>query len=216
MQSFWQESFSNQKSGSFTFFCWILLLKNHGSLQELTFLSIIMLIFLWLFLLRDHTDHLSVSKPMRNQWPKYVSNLFSCKTSVFLLLFAVKVLAFPPLSMSETSCLLLRSVLELVPDPNLAGGWQLLLWHTEPSSASRLKPSETKNKDTSAEGQGVNFLWPAEGLFWIFFKEHTPCMFQSLDDTRSLHQLKLRKWPELQAACQKEKSIKLWYFAKMR
>lgn len=49
------------------------------------------------------------------------------QTSVFLLPFAVKALAFPPLSMSETSCLLLRSVLEPVPDPNLTGGWQLLL-----------------------------------------------------------------------------------------
>lgn len=92
-------------------------------MQEPAFLSV-MFISLWLFLLRYFTADLSVSKSMKNQWPKYVPNLFSYKTAGFLLPLFGKL---QPFHLCLSCRLLLRSLLKPVPDLSLAGGLQLLL-----------------------------------------------------------------------------------------
>lgn len=58
-----------------------------------------MLISLWLYLLRNFIDDLSVSKPMSKQWPKYLCQiLFSHRTASFLIPLVLEAPIFLPLS----------------------------------------------------------------------------------------------------------------------
>lgn len=99
VQSLCSESIINQVSVSFAFFFWNLLLRNPGSLQRPAFLSIAMLIPLWLFLLRNFIGNRSVSKPMSKEWPKYLFQiLLNRRTARFVIVVALEAPAFPPLS----------------------------------------------------------------------------------------------------------------------
>lgn len=115
-----------------------------------------MLISLWLFLLRNFIDDFSVSKRASKEWPKYLFQiLFKGRASSLLAGVPLKAPAFPPLS----------QVPAVTPAAEVSAG---VCARPEPCSASRLKPKETKNEESSAQGQSVNFLWP-EGGFWGFF-----------------------------------------------
>lgn len=166
------------------FFFWNLLLRNPGSLQEPTFLYVTMSISLWLFLLRNFIDDLSVSKPMSKQRPKYPCQiLFSCKTASFLISVALEAPTFPPLSLVPAITPAAEVSAGVCARAEPRWGWQLLLWHMEPVSASRLKPSETENEESSAQGGGWISFGLKEAFGDSFYKQHTTCTFQSLDDT---------------------------------
>lgn len=99
VQSFGSESISSQVSVSFAAFFWNLVLRNPGSLQEPAFLSITMLILLWLFLLRNFINNLPVSKPMSKHWLKYWCQILcSRRTTSILIPIAVEAPTFSPLS----------------------------------------------------------------------------------------------------------------------
>lgn len=155
-------------------------------MQEPAFLSIAMLISLWLFLLRNFIDDLPTSKPMSKRWPKYLCQiLFSRRTASFLVPVALEAPTFPPLSYipAITPAAEVSAGVCARPEPCL--GLAASPRHMEPISASRLKPSETENEESSAQGQGVNFLWPGGGFWGFFFfsKQRTTCTFPSLGDT---------------------------------
>lgn len=165
-------------------FFWNLLLRSPRSLQDLAFLSVTMLISLWLFLLRNFVDNLSVSKPMSKQWPKYLCQIsFSCRTASFLISVALEAPSFPPLSHAPAITPAAEISAGVCARPEPRWGWQLLLWHMEPVSASIFKPSETENGESSAQGRGWISFGLKEAFGDSFYKQHTTCTFQSLDDT---------------------------------
>lgn len=138
VQSFCSESISNQVSAlpsfSGTFYLEILdLCKGlHSSLSQCWFhcgfscWEILLMIFLF--------------PTVRAEWPKYLFQiLFNGRAVSFLAGVALEAPAFPPLS----------QVPAVMPAAEVSAG---VCARPEPCSASRLRPRETKNEESSAQG----------------------------------------------------------------